>query len=233
MNGLRYDRVESLLDAGPTDRAYTLDLDGSGLATLTFGDGNLGARLPSGSQNVRASYRVAIGSPGNVRAEQISLLTTRPLGVTAVVNPLRASGGADPDTPEQIRQNIPIVTRGLSTLGRLVSVDDYANFARRFAGIGKADAVHISDGAQQMVYVTVTGVDDSTLDPDGEVLQNLRTAYDDYGDPAYPVEIGVRDLKILIIEARVAVAADADWDDVQPLVDGGYHSADLVRRWNW
>jgi predicted phage baseplate assembly protein len=214
VNGLKYERVESLLDAGESARAYTLEVDAAGLATVTFG----GARLPSGSQNVRTEYRVGIGSAGNARAEQISLLTTRPLGVTGVLNPLRASGGADPDTAAHIRRNIPSVTRGLSTVARLVSIEDYANFARRFAGIGQADAVQISDGSQQLVYVTVAGVDDVRLDSEGELLQNLRAAYADYGDPAYPVEIGVRDLKILIMQARIRVTADASWELVQPLV---------------
>jgi hypothetical protein len=216
VNGLRYERVDSLLDAGPASRAYALDLDATGLATLVFGDGTNGARLPSGAQNVRVRYRVGLGTPGNVRAEQISMLTDRPLGVSGVINPLRADGGADRDTAERIRQNTPLVPRGLSQLARLVSVEDYANFARRFAGIGHADAVHISDGAQQLVYVTVAGVNDAPIDPDGELLSNLHAAYVQYGDPTYPVEIGVRDLTVLVLQAKVAIDPDADWDAVEP-----------------
>ena len=48
---------------------------------MTFGDGVHGARLPTGVENVTAIYRNGIGTPGNVRARQISLLATRPLGV--------------------------------------------------------------------------------------------------------------------------------------------------------
>jgi len=216
VNGTRYQQVDSLLDASPAARAYEMDVDADGLATLTFGDGELGARLPSGTQNVRADYRAGIGSAGNVGAAQISVMTTRPLGVTGVVNPLRTTGGADRDGAERIRQNVPIATRGLSHLSRLVSVDDYANFARRFAGIGHADAVRLSDGAQQLVFVTVAGVDDSPLDEDSELLANLRDAYARFGDPTYPVEIEVRALKVLLIEARVAAMPDADWEIVEP-----------------
>jgi hypothetical protein len=218
VNGQRYEQVESLLDAGPTTRAYELAVDAAGLATLTFGDGVHGARLPTGAQNVRMEYRVGLGTPGNAKAHQISLLTTRPLGVTGVVNPLRAAGGADRDTAERIRRDAPLATRALSRLSRLVSVSDYASFARRFAGIGHADAVRLSDGAQQVVYVTVAGLDDVPLHPDGELLANLRAAYERFGDPSYPVEIGVRELKVLVIEARVAIHAGANWDDVEPAV---------------
>jgi baseplate J-like protein len=218
VNGVRYHRVESLLDADGATHAYQLEIDRDGSATTAFGDGIHGARLPSGPQNVRVDYRVGIGSPGNVRAEQISLLTTRPLGVTGVVNPLRTSGGADRDGPERIRSNAPLAARVLSPLSRLVSVKDYEEFARRFAGIGHATATKLSDGAQQVVHVTVAGVDDIPLDPAGELLASLQSAYARYGDPMYPVEIGVRELKALMLQAKVGINPDASWDVVEPEV---------------
>jgi hypothetical protein len=214
VNGKRYQRVASLLDADANAHAYQLDVDAGGGGTLSFG----GARLPSGQQNVRANYRVGIGSPGNVKAEQISLLTTRPLGVTGVLNPLRASGGADRDGPERIRRNAPLAARALAPLSRCVSVADYAALARRFAGIGHAEAVKLSDGAAQVVHVTLAGVDDIPLDLEGELLGNLRLAFAKYGDPSYPVEIAVRELKVLVLQAKVAIEPDASWDFVEPVL---------------
>ncbi|MBO7942391.1 baseplate J/gp47 family protein, partial [Streptomyces sp. S9] len=87
-----------------------------------------------------AQYRNGIGAGGNVRAGQISLLVSRPLGIKDVVNPLRASGGADRESLELIRENAP---RSLMALDRLVSLSDYADFTRMFAGIAKADAVRL------------------------------------------------------------------------------------------
>ena len=216
VNGVRYQRMDSLLDADRATRGYQLDVDRDGTATVGFGDGVHGARLPSGSQNVRVDYRIGIGAPGNARSEQISLLTTRPLGVTGVINPLRASGGADPDGPERIRRNAPRAARALSPLSRLVSVEDYAEFAMRFAGIGHAASKRLSDGSQQIVHVTVAGVDDIPLDPEGDVIANLQAAYALYGDPAYPVEIGLRELKVLVLQAKVGIKVDASWDVVEP-----------------
>ncbi len=215
VNGVQHQRVDSLWDADGTMRAYQLDLDRGGTAMVGFGDGVHGARLPSGSQNVRVDYRIGIGSPGNARAEQITLLTTRPLGVTGVINPLRASGGADPDGLERIRRNAPLAARALPPLSRLVSVEDYAEFAQRFAGIGHAASKRLSDGAQQIIHVTVAGVDDIPLDLEGDVISNLRAAYAIYGDPAYPVEIGVRELKILVLQAKVGVQSGVSWDVVE------------------
>ena len=97
------------------------------------------------TENVTATYRIGIGESGNVDAGQITMLASKPLGVKEVVNPMRASGGASGDTDEQARRNTPIA---LLALDRLVSVRDYADFARAFAGIGKAAAeqFNVADG---------------------------------------------------------------------------------------
>jgi hypothetical protein len=216
VNGVQHTRVDSLLDADGATRAYQLEVARDGSASLTFGDGTHGARLPSGSQNVRVDYRVGIGPAGNVNAGQISLLTTRPLGVTGVVNPLRSSGGSDRDGPERIRRNAPLVARALSPLSRLLSVQDYAEFALRFAGIGHAAAARLSDGAQQIVHVTVAGVDDIPLDPTGDLLTNLLASYAEFGDPSYPVVIGVRELKVIMLQAKIGIDPKVRWDDVEP-----------------
>ena len=52
-----------------------------------------------GSRTSGPSIATASARAGNVKAEQISLLSTRPLGVKEVINPLPASGGADRETP--------------------------------------------------------------------------------------------------------------------------------------
>jgi predicted phage baseplate assembly protein len=215
VNGTRYRRVDSLLDSGPADRDYQLETDRDGVGSILFGDGVNGARLPSGTQNVRADYRVGIGPAGNVAAEQISLLTTRPLGVSGVTNPLRASGGAGPDGPERIRRNAPLAARALSPLSRLVGVEDYAEFALRFAGIGHAAAARLSFRGVSLIHVTVAGVDDIPLEPGDDLLTNLRNAYETYGDPSYPVEIGVREMKALMMQAKVTIDPDAEWDLVE------------------
>ena len=73
--------------------------------------------------------------------DKISLLTTRTLGVKEVINPLRASGGADKENRDQARKNVPLAVKALD---RLVSVQDYEDFSRTFAGIGKARAAEIA-----------------------------------------------------------------------------------------
>ena len=72
----------------PTDRAYTLSTDEQGRDFVVFGDGVRGARLPSGVNNVRATYRKGLGIDGNVGAGSLTQLMTRPLGLKSVSNPL-------------------------------------------------------------------------------------------------------------------------------------------------
>ena len=82
---------------GPRDRVYTTRAGDDGKVTVLFGDGATGARLPSGTENVRATYRKGIGKAGNVKAGQLSLLMSRPLGLREAVNPAPAAGGDDPE----------------------------------------------------------------------------------------------------------------------------------------
>ena len=215
-NGTKLREVESLLDAGAGERVYELSVDAAGAVAATFGDGVYGARVPSGQENVRAVYRVGIGSPGNVQAAQISLLTSRPLGVKGVINPLPASGGADRDGPESIRANAPLAALVLSPLSRLVSISDYEYFARRFAGIGDAFATRLSDGAYECIHVTLAGTDNIPLSADDALVTSLATAFADFGNPALPVVIAVRELIALFVQARVVLQADADEDTVVP-----------------
>lgn len=215
VDGVLWSEVDSFAGLGPTDKVYTTTVDDSGTLTITFGDGVHGARLTTGNQNVRASYRVGIGKAANVLAGKVTQLITRPLWVSAVNNPLPATGGADPDDASQMRRAIPL---SVTALDRLVSVPDYAEFAVSRAGIGRAAARRLSDGARQVVHVTVTGVDDVPLSPTSDVVRTLQTSLMEFGDPQLPVQVAVRELVLLVVSASVHVDATHEWVLVEPLV---------------
>ena len=103
VNDLLWTEVDSLSGLDSTSRSYVVQTGDDDRTAVIFGNGEQGARLPTGQENVKAKYRSGIGHPGNLKAEQISLLVTRPLGVKAVINPLAASGGADREGIEQAR----------------------------------------------------------------------------------------------------------------------------------
>ncbi|OLE14159.1 MAG: putative baseplate assembly protein, partial [Cyanobacteria bacterium 13_1_40CM_2_61_4] len=222
VNEVLWHETESMAALRRTDRKFMTSTDDKDKTTIIFGNGEHGARLPTGQENVRALYRTGIGKPGNVGALRISLLATKPLGVKSVVNPLAATGGADRESRDSGRRNAPL---GVRALDRLVSVEDYADFARTFAGIGKAAARRLSDGRQQVVHVTVAGVDDIPIAPTSDLFHNLRQALRLFGDPFEPVRLAIRELVELLISARVRLRPDYAWEYVEPhirraLLDG-------------
>ena len=119
-------------------------IDDDGSTHIIFGDGVHGARPPAGTENIVATYRSGIGSPGVLNAGQLTLLPVRPLGIVSVVNQLASGGAADPEALADARTDAPLTTL---TLDRIVSASDYENFAAAFAGVGKAQATTLWAGS--------------------------------------------------------------------------------------
>jgi hypothetical protein len=211
VNNVEWHEQDALAGLEPSDHAFITRPDDEDKTTLIFGNGKEGARLPTGLENVRAKYRNGIGKPGNVKADQISLLVTRPLGVKDVINPLRASGGADRESRDQARANAPLA---VMSLDRLVSVQDYADFTRTFAGIGKAVAARMSDGRRTLVHLTIAGADDIPIDPISDLYRNLLRALREYGSPDMPVRVDGRELLMLVISANIGLLPDYLWEPV-------------------
>lgn len=215
VGGVAWPEADSLAALGAGSRGFLTRQDDEDRTSVVFGDGDHGARLPTGQDNVQATYRSGIGAPGNVQPGQISLLATKPLGVKAVTNPLRASGGADRDGRDDIRRNAPLAVLALD---RLVSIQDYADFARTFAGIGKASAARLTDGTRTLVHVTIAGAGDIPIDVTSDLYRNLNVALHQFGDPFLPVAVGVRELLALVVSAQVKVLPGYDWELVEPAI---------------
>lgn len=215
VNEVLWRESDSLIGLNPTDRNYILRTDDHSQTTVVFGNGETGARLPSGMENIKAVYRSGIGKAGNVKAEQISILATRPLGLKGVINPLPATGGADQESRDRARRNIPLAVMALD---RLVSTQDYADFARTFAGIGKASARELSNGRQSIVHVTIAGADDIPINQNSDLYRNLLQALKQQGDPYQPIQLVLRELMVLILVASVKVLPDYLWEFVEPKI---------------
>ena len=167
-DGTTWRETPTLFGRGPDEPVYTLRRDDDGATVVRFGDGSTGARLPTGRGNVIAGYRAGLGSSGRVRAGSLTTPRTRPVGLRRVTNPAAASGGADPSSPDRIRIDAPNTVR---TFGRIVSLRDFADAARETAVVGKARAAAVWDGEEQVVQLTVAGVDGRELaGPELELL---------------------------------------------------------------
>jgi predicted phage baseplate assembly protein len=216
VNDLLWHEAPSLYGHGPDERIFVTRLGDDGKTTVVFGDGRTGARLPSGQENVRAIYRKGIGRGGLVKAEQISLLLTRPLGVKGVINPIASSGADDAETLDDARTNAPLT---VMTLDRIVSLQDYEDFARAYAGIAKAHATWTWSGQVRGVFVTVAGPDGAEVKPDSDLYKNLLAAMQQSGDPHVPLRVQTYRPAFFRLAANVKVHPDYLPDKVLAAVE--------------
>ena len=186
VNDVLWTEAASLFEAAPDARVYETRHSDDAVTTVQFGDGLEGARPPSGSSNLRVRYRKYLGVAGNVAAGKLTTLLSRPLGVSEVVNPMAATGGEDAETLARARDNAPLT---VLTLDRAVSIDDYANFARAFAGVDKAHALWIPSGPARGVFLTIAGIDGAPVPDDSSTYVNLDAALRAYGDPLVPLRL--------------------------------------------
>ena len=124
VNGIEWQEVPSFYGQPPDAHVFVTREDAEQKTHVQFGDGQFGSRLPSGSGNVVASYRVR-QRRGRARGGAALDRIVQPLpNLRGIANPVAAGGGADPDPPDQIRRYAP---RSVLTFGRAVS-------ARRLRG---------------------------------------------------------------------------------------------------
>lgn len=206
-------RVEMLRTEGGDSRAYRIRLDHEGRATVTFGDGESGARLPSGTDNVLATYRTGM-SYRSVPANGLSLLASRPLGLDTVTNPLPSVPGAPAEAPEAIRRSAP---RQVRTLQRIVSLRDYEDFSQQFPGIAKAGAWNLLVAGGPAVQLTVAGAHGTAVD-EGLAAQ-LREAID--ACRAHPLPVYIQSYLQVPVAVTAGVQIDRrfQWDDVKKQIE--------------
>ena len=173
VNQVRWQPVDTLIDLDEHGHAYSVTTADDGSVRVVFGDGTHGARLPSGTENVIATYRTGAGLAGEVRAASLAQLLTRPLGVRSVTNPLAASGAAEAESSDAIREHAP---QSLLRRSRIVSLPDYATFATGYPDVAEADVRILQVGRASLVHVTVASRPGSAgVDPEA-LLQSIMAA---------------------------------------------------------
>ena len=203
VNGVTWQEVESLYGHGPDEQVYITRTDDEGRTTVQFGDGRTGALLPTGQENVRATYRQGMGAEGLVNEGQLSLPLTRPLGVRSVANPVAAGDAAPAESRDDIRRNAALP---IYTLGRIVSLRDYEDFARAFSGVAKALATWSAGGQQRGVFLTVAGVGGAPIPSGGLTYTNLLSAMQAAGDPLVPLVVAEYTQASFVLSGSVQVA---------------------------
>ena len=132
VNGSPWTAVPSLTTAGPSDTVYVQRQNTDGSATVSFGDGVHGARLPGGQNNVVATYLQGGGPATEVApGALLQALVDRPQLVTAVHNPLPA---LLPSLPPADQARLAAVRR----LDRTVTLQNYEDLVLSKPGVASA-----------------------------------------------------------------------------------------------
>ena len=180
VNNLLWREVQNFLSSQPANRAYVTTPAVAAGPMVQFGDGAHGSRTPTGVNNIQARYRKGIGLAGMVAPGQLTIPLDRPQGVQTVANPSAASGGADPTSAASTKVSAPLPTL---TLSRIVTLEDYRNYALNFAGVALALATWTWFGAERGIFLTLAGVGGTPLDASDATVVYLMQAYQNYGLP--------------------------------------------------
>lgn len=227
VDGVRWTQKGHLLDEGPDSESYQVRISDEGKAEVIFGDGEHGARLPTGVENVEASYRTGLGSAGMVGPDRLTLLMSRPLGIRSVTNPVAATGAADPESRDAARAHAP---QTIQAMGRIVSRQDAEHFASAFAGIGKARARTLWRAGAPWLHLTVAAdaaAPDSTgagaladhrVEAGSTLARNLADAIARSREPGLRIRLDTYLPVFFNVSANVLVDDRFAWADVSDAI---------------
>jgi hypothetical protein len=206
VNGVTWHQVPFLYGLDRDSRAYIVRQDARENTSVIFGDGHRGARLPSGHEQITASYRIGLGPEANVPAGSLSQLQTALPGIESVTNPLPATGGVGPEKLAQARQNAPLTVRAMR---RVVSLADFEDFVRRFAGVGKAQARLLHVGPRQVLHITIADGEGQPIPKTSDLYHMLVQAIDENrGTPQPRVYLDSYEPVYFNLRARLLIDPD-------------------------
>lgn len=194
---------QSLLDSGPFDAAFVVEVEDDGTARLRFGDGTNGMQPP-----VDASFQVRVrsggGSVGNVGVGAIAHVVGTDVPGLQVRNPVAAVGGADPEPLTKVRVNAPTAFR---ITDRTVTADQYTAAALEVAGVADAVARIVPSGAGPLARVRVYPGDWVT--PPEPLLAQVRDALERRRPIGVAVDVQAATASPVTIV--LDVTADPEW----------------------
>jgi predicted phage baseplate assembly protein len=207
VNGVQWQEQPSFYGQAANATIFVTREDDNAVTYVQFGDGVNGARLPSGTKNVTASYRYGSGANAPA-AGTLTIINTPQPGLAAVQNPVAAGGGADPEPSSQMRQYAPL---SALALGRAISGDDYEAIAASTPGVTRASAGWSFDADEERAAVTVYVGDDQSA-------QNAaQLALSGDGDPNRPVTVLLATPVPLTITMNLEVNPSYDMNAVAAL----------------
>lgn len=204
VDGIKWKEVPTLYRQPHNAQVYVVERAPDQSATIRFGDGLNGSRLPSGSGNVVATYRYGSGAAGPPAGRLTTVLSRQP-NLAAIHNPVPVSGGKDPQSPANVKTDAPA---SVFAFGRAISAVDYEVVAAQAAGVSRVKAYWTFDAVAQRTLVKIYVNDDA-----GGVTSAGR-ALTGSDDPNRPVAVAAARQIDVSVSARLVVSADRIVDDV-------------------
>ncbi len=214
---LRWSAQHDLLASGERPE-FVAETEDDGTARLRFGDGEHGAAPPAGAR-FTARYRIGGGQVGNIGADCLTHIASDDGAVLAeslllrVRNPMPASGGAEPETLEEVRRRAPFAFR---TQERAVTPRDYAEKSALYPAVQRAAVSLRWTGSWRTHFISVDRRDGAPVDDafEGELTRFL----DRYRLAGHDVEIDRPRLVALELALTLRVQATHFRADVRRAV---------------
>lgn len=197
VDGLEWAEVPSFFGHGPSAQVFVVRQNDKDESIVTFGDGVRGSGLPTGVDNVVASYRFGAGA-ASPPAGGIAQLAGSVAGVASVVSPVAAGGGADAESAESLRELAP---PSALLLGRAIAIVDFEVAARLAPGVIAARAEWRWDGTRQRPVVKVWAIGD-----DPQLVAKLTDRLLGLADPDTPIRVE----KAIAVSVQLAIDLEID-----------------------
>lgn len=192
VNGILWTEVPTFFEAGPDDTIFIVRHSGDD-ATVTFGDGEHGVRLPTGIDNIIAEYRFGAGA-AVPPAASITQAVEPVEQITALHQPLDAFGGSDAETDATLRSSAP---KTALLIGRAISLDDLQAAASVQPGVVSATAGWHWHERRQMPVAQIWYIGNSDLAPD------IHAVLSELSDPNTPLSVEAADAMPLTVSFQV------------------------------
>lgn len=204
--GRTWKQTGSLKNSGPADPHYIVRMTEEGFLRIVFGDGTHGRRLPTGSNNVRITWREGSGLTGNLPTGSLTKPVKKNRFVGAVRQPLAATGGNDMEGIESLRQNAPAT---VLILERAVSLADFSSLAMSQSSVWQARAFSRPTGLgrNEKIEVVVVPAGGGNL---GSLEATLRDFLQDRAIPGVEINIVPYKSKAFSLEVHLAVSNGYD-----------------------
>ncbi len=211
VNARLWTRVDAFYGHAADEPIYIVREDAEGRSFVQFGDGQTGARLPSGLKNVVAVYRSGVGAHGPIKPGAAPTASERPPGFDKLSLAGIVSGGADAEDGEKAREAAPGKVQGL---GRLVSLQDYETETLGVPGvIAAAAAWDLHAGVPAVILrVLLAAGREAEFD---EVRATLAHAQRCRGPDRFPLVVEQARLRHAYVDASYARDPSYRQEDVE------------------